>query len=339
MTPSAGRHGRSVRRNPLGALALLLSALIVGSLPSAPALAVTIDWVTVGLPGNACEVQSQGCFGGVDYTYRISKYEVTNAQYAEFLNGVAASDPNGLYNPQMTSSPRGGITRSGGDGSYVYTAIAGRDQMPVVFVSFYDALRFANWMDNGQIVGFQDATTTEDGTYTITEQGILDNTIVRNAGPRIAIPSEDEWYKAAYHDALGMQSTDYFRYPAGSSTIVTCDFPSNAPNSANCGPTVNDFTDVGSYTASSSPWGTFDQGGNSYNWNEAVDENGFNRQARGGSWADGHIALASTTRRFNNPLDENEITGFRLVAPIPEPSTGLLVALGLLGLARRRRAR
>ena len=39
------------------------------------------------------------------------------------------------------------------------------------------------------------------------------------------------------------------------------------------------------------------------------------------------------------PQFENEITGFRLVAPIPEPSTGLLVGLGLLDLARRRRAR
>ena len=192
---------------------------------------------------------------------------------------MITTDPNGLYNPQMTSSPRGGIARSGGDGSYVYSAIAGRDQMPVVFVSFYDALRFANWMDNGQLAGVQDATTTEDGTYTITEQGILDNTIVRNAGNRIAIPSEDEWYKAAYHDALGMQSTDYFRYPAGSSTPIACGFPTDAPNTANCGQTVFDLTDVGSYTGSSSPWGTFDQGGNVHDWNSCSWDRARSRRA------------------------------------------------------------
>jgi hypothetical protein len=39
-----------------------------------PAHAVTIDWVEVGDPGNDCDVQAQGCFGAVDYIYRISRY-------------------------------------------------------------------------------------------------------------------------------------------------------------------------------------------------------------------------------------------------------------------------
>jgi len=72
-----------------------------------PGHAVTIDWVTVGDPGNACDVQPPypprpgGCFGSVDYVYLISKYEVTNAQYAEFLNAVADTDTNGLYSESM----------------------------------------------------------------------------------------------------------------------------------------------------------------------------------------------------------------------------------------------
>ena len=46
------------------------------------------------------------------YAYYISKYEVTNAQYAEFLNAKAASDPLGLYNASMGSDATfGGITR------------------------------------------------------------------------------------------------------------------------------------------------------------------------------------------------------------------------------------
>ena len=55
-----------------------------------PAHAVTIDWVEVGDPGNTCEVQpptgpvSGGCFGAVDYVYRISRYEITVAQYVEW---------------------------------------------------------------------------------------------------------------------------------------------------------------------------------------------------------------------------------------------------------------
>ena len=81
--------------------------------------------------------------------YRISTTEVTNAQYAEFLNAKAATDPNALYNTSMGSG-FGGITRSGSSGSYSYSAIAGRENMPVNFVSFYDSLRFANWLGNGQ---------------------------------------------------------------------------------------------------------------------------------------------------------------------------------------------
>ena len=39
----------------------------------------------------------------MDYAYSISKYEVTNTQYAEFLNAKAASDPLGLYSTSMGS--------------------------------------------------------------------------------------------------------------------------------------------------------------------------------------------------------------------------------------------
>ncbi len=49
---------------------------VLGMLVMVPGMAsavVNIDWVTVGDPGNACDPQSQGCFGDVGYTYQISK--------------------------------------------------------------------------------------------------------------------------------------------------------------------------------------------------------------------------------------------------------------------------
>ena len=92
-----------------------LAALLAAPPPSA---AVTIDWVAIGNPGNAADTPSSNCYaascGSVSYSYYISKYEVTNAQYAEFLNAKAASDPLGLYNTSMGSNATfGGITRSG----------------------------------------------------------------------------------------------------------------------------------------------------------------------------------------------------------------------------------
>src|SRR5262245_3653949 len=69
----------SLMRCRIGSIVLTLSFAL--SLPLA-ASAVTIDWAPVGNPGNLCDVQSQGCFGTVSSGYQISKYEVTNAQYA-----------------------------------------------------------------------------------------------------------------------------------------------------------------------------------------------------------------------------------------------------------------
>jgi len=286
------------------------------------AAAVAMDWVTVGDPGNACDPQEQGCFGAVAESYQIGKYEVTNAQYAEFLNAVASSDANALYVANMgdpLSYRHGGITRSGSSGSYTYSTISGRENMPVNNVDFYDTLRFANWLHNGQPTGAQDNSTTEDGAYTITAQGIADNSITRNVGATVFLPSEDEWYKAAYYDPVAMT---YYDYPAGSDTQTTCTVPGAATNAGNCDDVVADLTDVGSYTGSPSPNGTFDQGGNIFEWNE---NNYFDLQVtvkrgfRGGIFYN-HPEWNAAAARFEYWADRHDYwLGFR-VASLPEPA-------------------
>src|SRR5262249_31364567 len=157
------------------------------------------------------------------------KYEVTNAQYVEFLNAKAKSDPLGLYNTNMGPDVQfGGITRSGTSGTYSYSAIAGRGEMPVSNVSFFDALRFANWMNNGQGSG-----GTESGSYTLlggTPTPSNGTTVSRNPGAIIVLTSESEWYKAAYYDP---SSATYFDYPASSDTQTTCARPTATANRAN----------------------------------------------------------------------------------------------------------
>jgi formylglycine-generating enzyme required for sulfatase activity len=301
-----------------------------------PASAVSVDWRTVGDPGNTCETQSQGCFGAVAYTYKISKYEVTNAQYAEFLNAVAATDTYNLFHTSMGSG-YGGIMRSGSPGSYTYSAVASREDMPVNYVSFYDSLRFANWLHNGQPTGAQDSTTTEDGAYTFSG---ATNVGARNLGATIFLTSEDEWYKAAYYDAA---SARYFDYPAGSDTQTTCALPGATANTANCDLVEGDLTDVGSYTGSLSPNGTFEQGGNVWEWNEAII--GSNRGLRGGSFTSILGSLAASYRYDFIAAYGSRNVGFRVASPdsaSPAPSLSPVgmalvggIMLGIVGLVRR----
>jgi formylglycine-generating enzyme len=333
-----------VMRNPARSLRLPLVAVFLLLAPPASA-GVTIRWVPIGNPGNPCDPQSQGCFGAVSYTYRISRYEVTNAQYAEFLNAKAASDPLGLYNTVMGSGASGGIVRSGVSGSYTYSVKTGFADKPVNNVSFYDALRFTNWLNNGQ--GNVD---TETGAYTLLGGTATPSnwmTVMRNGGAEIFLPSEDEWYKAAYYSSGGL----YSDYPTGTDTQTGCDAPTATANRANCTPAVGAVTTVGAYTGSSSPYGTFDQGGNVWEWNEQIVPSHSFRVIRGGGWSDVALGLAASTRGVVDPAGvEWSDFGFRVASAVPPVpiggvagpvAAGLLVLTGLLGIAygQRRQGR
>ena len=333
---------------PARSIRLWLPALAASLVIAQVASAVTIDWATVGRAGNACDPQSQGCFGGVAYSYQISKYETTNAQYAEFLNAVAATDTNNLFNTNM-ADPRiqttqnipylGGIERSGSQGSYSYRTIAGRENLPVNWISFYDTLRFANWLHNGQPIGAQNGFTTEDGAYTFSGETTVGE---RNAEASIFLTSEDEWYKAAYYNPA---TNTYFDYPTATDVQLQCALPGATPNTASCGWVSSDFSEVGSYTGTASAVGTFDQAGNVIEWNETLVEHAFLRRGlRGGTLGSDQFQLTRPTslmasaREQQNPAFHYYNHGFRVArAAIPEPSTALLLAIGLVGLAAQRK--
>ncbi len=277
---------------------------------------VVIEWVTVGDAGNPDDIHGD-CYGAVDYEYQISKYEVTNEQYIEFLNAVAETDTYGLYNVGM-SGEFCGIDRDGDPGSYTY-AVNGGDAnwnaKPVGYVSWYDVLRFANWIHNGQPTGEQDASTTEDGAYDMS----LGSAVTRKAGARVFLCNEDEWYKAAFYKGGGTDA-GYWDYATQSDAIPVSEAPPGGGNSANYydgGFAVGEpylFSDVGAYTGSDGAYGTFDQNGNSSEWNETLI--GTNRGVRGGSFLDVGTILPASSRLSTDPLNEFGDVGFRLGSPV-----------------------
>ncbi len=284
---------------------------------------VTIETVTVGNPGNAGDAQIDGTFGRVDYVYEIGSYEVTAGQYASFLNAVAATDPYGLYSPLMWTHGHGcKIERSGSPDNHTYNVAADWANRPVNFVSFGDALRFANWLHNGQPSGAQDLSTTEDGSYFLdgaTSDHQLEG-VSRAPDATWVVPSEDEWYKAGYHGNDGA-SGNYFYYPMSVDFGISNDLTHPDPGGhATYYTHPNDFTlgapyyrtEVGAHVNSASPYGTFDQGGNVVEWNESIPL--FNgRGLRGGAYNWDSDGMAAWTRPIEyHSSDEFNDIGFRV---------------------------
>ena len=118
---------------------LLLAATMSAALAAVP------ETVPVGNPENKSDATG---YGAVGYAYKIGKYEVTNAEYCEFLNAVAKNDTRDLYDGRMAEQ-YGGIDRSGSAGKYAYTVKSGMAKKPVGYVTWETCARYTNWLNNG----------------------------------------------------------------------------------------------------------------------------------------------------------------------------------------------
>jgi len=289
-----------------------------------------LEMVTVGDPGNEDgeETTVGNFFGAVATTFRIGKFEVTNAQYAAFLNAVAADDTHELFHPAMGNDGfglLGGIARFGSSPNFQYAPRVAMADKPVNYVNWFDAARFCNWLHNGRPTGAQDANTTETGAYTLNgaNSGV---DITREGGAKFWLPNADEWHKAAYHQpaSQGGDTDNYWLYPTGSNTVPTVatanaigEITNDNGNLANyaAGAIWNsqngNLTTVGSGGAgSASYYGAFDMGGNAEEWTDFAEAT-F-RFVLGGRFFDSESTMRASERARFDPVTHFPEIGFRV---------------------------
>jgi formylglycine-generating enzyme required for sulfatase activity len=293
-------------------------------------------------------------WGSVGYEFSPATTEVTNADFMNFLNSVAdQADPARLYNEEMASDPRGGIVREGQTAPFAYKVKPNMANKPANFVSWLDAARYTNWLENGEPAGLQGSGTTEDGAFDllIVQDPGVDAILSESA--QTSLLTENEWYKSAFYN---LPNQTYWLYPTGSDSE-----PFKATAQPGTGDVDNPGAEVVNYAdeadwngqdgnvttvasaGAPSPLGTYDQAGNVAEWLADDSENG-QRIARGGSYADAWPDLQSEAGAVRDdvlldPDYEGPDVGIR-VAVVPEPAGALLCGLMAIGgIARLERAR
>jgi formylglycine-generating enzyme required for sulfatase activity len=249
--------------------------------------------------------------GQVNYPFKMSKFETTVAQYADFLNAVAKTDTNNLYNLNMGIC---GITRVGASGAYKYIADPARVNRPVAAVTWASAARFVNWLHNGM---YADPATTEYGAYTLTPATTVG--VPRNTGARYWIPNPNEWYKAAfYNPTLNNGLGGYTKWQTNSEIEPVATANTATANASNWRGVLDDTLNVGSYSNNSTSfYGMHDALGNVRELGEGVNPN---NPVVAMSFANGYAStrmMNADTLPYSTLASDNSVDfrqGFRVAA-------------------------
>ena len=213
--------------------------------------------------------------------FYIAKYETTVGMYADYLNETGGEGAG--WNQRMTSGERCGIIRNN---DHTYSVKPCRENHPVTYVSWYDAMNFLRWCG-------------------------------------LRLPAEAEWEKALrggiYLDGDEMKKEPNpdpeRRYPWGdeapnAGSTYRCNYDGEDDGFAYTAP-------VGSFEKFNSPYGVCDMAGNVAEWtldwystSYHVGLDGF-RMVRGGSWMAVPAACDAITGATQLPLKESSIMGFR----------------------------
>ena len=279
--------------------ALLTSAAL---LPQAHAITITtdsftdfdMDFAEVGDTTNVDDgLSGSTAYGAVSYEYRMGVNEVSE----KMINDYNAAPANsGL---QITKDTRGA-------------------DKPATSVSWNEAARFVNWLNTsqGHVAAYNFTTGGANDNITLWDSAdawqLGGENLYRHKDAYYFLPSEDEWYKAAFYDGNSMV---YYDYATGSDTAPTAVAGGTAAGTAVYGQSFAtgpaDIDDAGGL----SYYGTMAQSGNVFEWGESAldggnDTNGESRVLRGGYWGFTSSLLQSSARLSDGPGVEGTTSVF-----------------------------
>lgn len=331
-----------------------------------------MDFVTVGRTGNIGYVSGQRLndiplngVGRVDYEYRIGRTEVPTAVWVDFYNAASyVSATQGLI-PWVTI-PDAQDWGAGVSGNYTGPGrrwvVAGQvfpsptpqsgHMVPVGGISWRTAAIFCNWLHNDRALT-RDAFMS--GAYDVSTfgnrfQGFTDQA-AHSPGARFWVPTHSEWLKAMHYDPQreAQPGTDpgsggYWEYPTTSDTAPIYE-PPEFGGEANSifvyggrGATVP----LGAYENVQSPWGLFDGAGASKEWTETAVTFEFENEPNyrimdGGGRLDSPFADPIAAVGGDRPSMVDWTYGLRIAAAVPSPGAGMILGMGLVMAARRKR--
>ena len=267
----------------------------------------------VAIPGGTFEMGDHAGVGDADErpihsvtldAFFMDKFEVSNAKFADYLNhSNVLLNNNHVYQVGGAAQLICGLSYGLQHDGNAFVIDAGKDNHPVIFLTWYGATLYCNYLSTAQgRMPCYDATTfacdfTADG---------------------FRLPTEAEWEYASRGD----EHNPYYKFPWGSDAISSTD--ANYGSNTSIGTT----TDVGSYSANS--YGLYDMAGNAVEWcndwydsayyanasvsNPSGPNSGALRVARGGGWYDSGFSLRCAFRAGSAPSIRNYGVGFRAVA-------------------------
>jgi len=231
--------------------------------------------------------------------YLISRYPVTNAQFAAFVDG-----PEGYRNDRWWTQA-GRQWRGKRTGPMKYGGVYDLPNHPVVGVTWYEAVAFCRWLtERLKVEGYR---------WQVWRNGQLETLNLKLETFEVRLPTEAEWEKAA-------RGTDGRIYPWGD------EFDAAKCNMADTG--IGTTSAVGIFPGGASIYGCLDMAGNVWEWcatkwlgnyqdyarkadHELEDESG--RVLRGGAFYNIQRHVRCAFRHWDDPLDRSWNIGFRLV--------------------------